>query len=209
MIAFLLKGGVVMIPIAVLSIVALALIAERIAFFLGIRERGDGLHARIIELVRTGNAPAACDELERTRTPEAKVLLAGLAARAEGQSGETVGLRMEAQALKHTAALEHNVGFLSSIANLCTLLGLLGTVTGMLRAFLNMRVSGISDPARLAGGISEALITTVAGLSVAIPCLLAFHVFRQRVNSALSRMEIASSELLGLFAREKQLRIKL
>ncbi len=101
------------------------------------------------------------------------------------------------------------MAFLSSIANLSTLLGLLGTVTGMLRAFLNLRISGISDPARLAGGISEALITTVGGLCVAIPCLLAFHVFRQRVNRALSRMEIASAELLSLFAREKQLRIKL
>jgi biopolymer transport protein ExbB len=209
LIAFLLKGGVVMIPIALLSIIALALIAERVAFFLGIRERGDGLSLRILELVRTGNAAAALDELERTRTPEAQVLLAGLTARAEGQAAETVSLRMQAQALKNTAELERNVAFLSSIASLSTLLGLLGTVTGMLRAFLNLRISGISDPARLAGGISEALITTVGGLCVAIPCLLAFHVFRQRVNRALSRMEIASAELLSLFAREKQRRIKL
>jgi biopolymer transport protein ExbB len=208
LIAFLLKGGVVMIPIALLSVIALALIAERIAYFLGIRERGDGLQQRVLELVRTGNAPAALDELERTRTPEAQVLLAGLTARGEGQAAETVSLRMQSQALKNTAELERNVAFLSSIANLSTLLGLLGTVTGMLRAFLNLRISGISDPARLAGGISEALITTVGGLCVAIPCLLAFHVFRQRVNRALSSMEIASAELLSMFAREKQPRVK-
>ena len=208
MIAFLLKGGVVMIPIALLSVIALTLIAERIAYFLGIRDRGDGLQPRILQLVRTGNAPAALDELERTNTPEAQVLLAGLTARGEGQSAETVSLRMQSQALKNTAELERNVAFLSSIANLSTLLGLLGTVTGMLRAFLNLRISGISDPARLAGGISEALITTVGGLCVAIPCLLAFHVFRQRVNRALSRMEIASAELLSMFAREKQPRVK-
>jgi biopolymer transport protein ExbB len=208
LIAFLLKGGVVMIPIALLSVIALALMAERAVYFLGIRERGEGLHVRILELVRTGNNPAALDELKRTRAPEAQVLLAGLKARAEGQASETVNLRMQAQALKNTAELERNVAFLSSIASLSTLLGLLGTVTGMLRAFLNLRISGISDPARLAGGISEALITTVGGLCVAIPCLLAFHVFRQRVNRALSRMEIASAELLSLFAREKQLRVK-
>jgi biopolymer transport protein ExbB len=208
LIAFLLKGGVVMIPIALLSVIALALMAERAVYFLGIRERGEGLHVRILELVRTGNNPAALDELKRTRAPEAQVLLAGLKARAEGQASETVNLRMQAQALKNTAELERNVAFLSSIASLSTLLGLLGTVTGMLRAFLNLRISGISDPARLAGGISEALITTVGGLCVAIPCLLAFHVFRQRVNRALSRMEIASAELLSLFAREKQLRLK-
>jgi biopolymer transport protein ExbB len=209
LIAFLVKGGVVLIPIGILSVIALALIAERVVYFAGLRERGDDLHQRVLELVRTGNAAAAFDELERTRTPEARVLLAGLTARAEGQSDQAAGLRMETQALKHTAELERNVAFLSSIANLSTLLGLLGTVTGMLRAFLNLRISGISDPARLAGGISEALITTVGGLCVAIPCLFAFHLFRQRVNRALSRMEIASAELLALFAREKQLRIRL
>jgi biopolymer transport protein ExbB len=208
LIAFLLKGGMVMIPIALLSVIALALIAERVAFFLRIRERRDGLHLRILELVRSGRNPAALNELKRTRAPEALVLLAGLTARAEGQPAETVSQRMQSQALKNTAELERNVAYLSSIANLSTLLGLLGTVTGMLRAFLNLRVSGISDPARLAGGISEALITTVGGLCVAIPCLFAFHLFRQRVNRALSRMEIASAELLSLFAREKQPRLK-
>jgi biopolymer transport protein ExbB len=208
LIAFLLKGGMVMIPIALLSVIALALIAERAAFFLRIRERRDGLHLRILELVRSGRNPAALNELKRTRAPEALVLLAGLTARAEGQPAETVSQRMQSQALKNTAELERNVAYLSSIANLSTLLGLLGTVTGMLRAFLNLRVSGISDPARLAGGISEALITTVGGLCVAIPCLFAFHLFRQRVNRALSRMEIASAELLSLFAREKQPRLK-
>jgi biopolymer transport protein ExbB len=189
-------------------VIALALIAERAAFFLRIRERRDGLHLRILELVRSGRNPAALNELKRTRAPEALVLLAGLTARAEGQPAETVSQRMQSQALKNTAELERNVAYLSSIANLSTLLGLLGTVTGMLRAFLNLRVSGISDPARLAGGISEALITTVGGLCVAIPCLFAFHLFRQRVNRALSRMEIASAELLSLFAREKQPRLK-
>jgi biopolymer transport protein ExbB len=136
------------------------------------------------------------------------VLLAGITARREGQNPETIGLRMESQARRRAEDLERNVSFLSSIANLATLLGLLGTVSGMLHAFLNLKISGVSDPARLAGGISEALITTVAGLCVAIPCLLCFHIFRQRVNRALTRMEIASVELLSLFTRERQLRPK-
>lgn len=208
MLAFLVRGGIVMIPIAALSVVALALIIERIVFFMRIRDPSVELGAYVIEQLRNGNGGKVYMELQQKNSPEARVLLAGLIARKEGQNGETISLRMESQALKSSGELERNISFLGSIANLATLLGLLGTVSGMLHAFLNLKISGISDPARLAGGISEALITTVAGLCVAIPCLLCFQIFRQFVNRALSRMEIASSELLSLFAKEKQLKLK-
>jgi biopolymer transport protein ExbB len=111
---------------------------------------------------------------------------------------------MESQAMRSADQLEKHVAYLASIANLATLLGLLGTVTGMIVSFLNLKVSGVSDPALLAGGISQALITTAAGLTVAIPSLLFFHVFRQKVNRTLARMEIGASELLTFFSRQKR-----
>jgi len=200
---FLMKGGIVLLPIAALSVIALALIIERIVHYMRIRERENDLGVTVISELQLGNMGQVLVELEQQRSPEAGVLLEGLRSRLKNDSHQTIRLRMEAQALRRAGELEKNVPYLSSIANLATLLGLLGTVTGMIVSFLNLKDSGIADPALLAGGISQALITTAAGLSVAIPCLLSFHVFRQIVNRTVSRMEIAISELLSYLSQEK------
>lgn len=203
MLKFLMKGGIVLLPIAALSVIALALIIERIVHYVRIRERENDLGGNVISELQLGNLGQVLVELEQQRSPEAGVLLEGLRSRLKNDSHQTIRLRMEAQALRRAGELEKNVPYLSSIANLSTLLGLLGTVTGMIVSFLNLKDSGIADPALLAGGISQALITTAAGLSVAIPCLLSFHVFRQIVNRTVSRMEIAISELLSYLSQEK------
>jgi biopolymer transport protein ExbB len=201
--ALLAKGGLVLVPIVALSVIAVALIIQKGSFFLRIRNPYPDIGAWVIERLRAGQASAVLIELEGMSCPEAKVLLVGLRARKAGQADELVGRQMEAQAMRSADELEKNVAHLSSIANLATLLGLLGTVTGMIGSFLNLKVSGVADPARLAGGISQALITTAAGLSVAIPSLLFFHIFRQRVNGSLARMEIAGSELQAYLARPR------
>lgn len=203
MLEFLIQGGIVLLPITALSVIALALIIERIVHYVRIRERIPDLGTRVISELKLGNIGQVLVDLERQGSPEAAVLLEGLRSRLKHDSQQTVRLRMEAQTLRHAGELEKNVPYLSSIANLSTLLGLLGTVTGMIVSFLNLKVAGIADPALLAGGISQALITTAAGLSVAIPCLLSFHVFRQIVNRTVSRMEIATSELLSFMSQEK------
>jgi len=206
LISFLIQGGVVLIPILALSVIAVALIIQKSIFFLRIRNPAADLGADIIARLRSGSAKAVLAELEQMNCPEARVLLSGLQARKTGQSPEQVGLHMESQAMRSADELESKVAFLASIANLATLLGLLGTVTGMIVSFLNLKVSGISDPALLAGGISQALITTAAGLTVAIPSLLFFHIFRQKVNRTLARIEIASSELLNFLSSVKRSR---
>ena len=204
MIAFLVQGGVVLVPILALSIVAVALIIQKSVFFYYSRNVNSDLGAYVIELLQKGKGVQAMKELQQLRCPEARVLLAGLQSRRAGHGPELIGLHMESQAMRSAEQLEKNVPYLASIANLATLLGLLGTVTGMIVSFFNLRVSGVSDPALLAGGISQALITTAAGLSVAIPSLFFFHIFRQKVNRTLSRVEIATSELLSFFSRQKQ-----
>jgi biopolymer transport protein ExbB len=204
LISFLVQGGVVLIPIAALSVIAVALIIQKSVFFLHIRNRYPDLGAYVITDLKAGRARQVLAELEQMSCPEARVLLAGLRARKAGQTQELISLHMESQAMRSADELEKFVPYLASIANLATLLGLLGTVTGMIVSFLNLKVSGVSDPALLAGGISQALITTAAGLTVAIPSLLFFHIFRQKVNRTLARMEIAASELLTLFSRQKR-----
>ena len=204
MISFLVQGGVVLIPILALSVIAVALIIQKSTYFIRSRNPHEDLGAYVIGALRKGQAKLVLLELEKMSCPEALVILAGLQARKTGQSQELIGLHMESQAMRCADQLEKFVPYLASIANLATLLGLLGTVTGMIVSFLNLKVSGVSDPALLAGGISQALITTAAGLTVAIPSLLFFHIFRQKVNRTLSRIEIAASELLTFFSRQKR-----
>jgi biopolymer transport protein ExbB len=208
LLGFLVQGGIVLVPIVALSVIAVALIVQKAIYFVQTREPEADLGAYVISQLRIGKASLTLSELERKRSPESKVLLEGLKARKEGHNSEAVGLRMESQAKRSAEELERNVAYLASIANLATLLGLLGTVGGMIVSFFNLKASGISDPALLAGGISQALITTAAGLTVAIPCLLFFHIFRQKVNRALSRIEIAATDLLSYLSRQRQLRTK-
>jgi len=191
----------VLLPILILSIAALAIIIERSIKYITTRENAPDLGRYIIDHLKERKIDEVEQELKASRSPEAMVLYAGFQVRSN--TLEDIDRRMESQALRCTAELEKNVPHLSSIANLSTLLGLLGTVTGMIISFMNMQTSGISDPAVLAGGISQALITTAAGLSVAIPSLLFYNLFNQAVNRAISRMEIAAAELTSFFSGEK------
>lgn len=201
MISFILKGGVVLLPILILSIAALAIIIERSIKYITIRENTPNLGRHIIDYLKNREIDEVDQELRARCSPEALVLYAGFKFR--NGTLENIDRQMESQALRCTSELEKNVPHLSSIANLATLLGLLGTVTGMIISFMNMQTSGISDPAVLAGGISQALITTAAGLSVAIPSLLFHNLFNQAINRAISRMEIAAAELTSFFSGEK------
>ena len=195
------QGGVVLILIALLSIAAIALITERIIYYYNRQERKKDLSGYVIELLQTGLFSRILEELQSKNSPEAHVLFVGVKYRKSNVT-ETEK-RMEAQAQKEMVDLEKNVEYLANIANIATLLGLLGTVTGMIISFLNLKISGISDPAVLAGGISQALITTAAGLSVAIPSLLFYHIFTQVINRSASRMEIYSDDLLAYYLDEK------
>ena len=165
------------------------------------RENAPDLGRHIIDHLKEREIDEVEQELEAKYSPEALVLYAGFKVR--NGTLENINRQMESQALRCTAELEKNIPHLSSIANLATLIGLLGTVTGMIISFMNMQTSGISDPAVLAGGISQALITTAAGLSVAIPSLLFYNLFNQAVNRAISRMEIAAAELTSFFSGKK------
>jgi biopolymer transport protein ExbB len=98
-------------------------------------------------------------------------------------------------------ALERYLGILATVATIAPLLGLLGTVTGLIRAFMVIQMkSGLVNPSDLAGGIWEALITTVAGLAVAIPTYVAYNYYVNRVNSLITEMEKGASRLLQLLS---------
>ncbi|OHD73509.1 MAG: hypothetical protein A2177_03635 [Spirochaetes bacterium RBG_13_68_11] len=199
MLELIVAGGPVMIPIILLSVLALGLIIERIIAFLRVREPRADLLPWVLAELGKGRGAVLAEELGESPSPEAAVLREGVLARATAP--EERELCMQARAQKDLSRLERFLPWLSSVASVETLLGLLGTVTGMIRSFLALRLSGVADPAVLAGGISEALITTAAGLVVAIPCLVTYHVLTQAVDRITARVETAATELQLFYAQ--------
>lgn len=195
------RGGPVMVPIVMCSIFSLTLIVERIYYFLHLHLGTD--MDRYFERVRLAieghqwkEAQALCDA---SRGPVARVVQAGLAAR-DGTPQE-INEAMEETAHAELPAVEQHLRWLSTLAQVATLLGLLGTVTGLVRAFqvIQEKASGGNpvSPVDLAGGVWEALITTVAGLIVAIPTILAYNYFASRVAEAQFQMEKAAALVSG------------
>lgn len=195
------RGGPVMIPIVMASIFSLTLIIERFSYFFNLHLGTDmdhffeQLHA-MVEGHRWTDAQRIC---ESAQGPVARVALAGLAVR-EG-SPQEIDDAMEEAAHAELPAVEQHIRWLSTLAQVATLLGLLGTVTGLVRAFQVIQLKSGSgspvSPGDLAGGVWEALITTVAGLTVAIPTILAYNYLAGRVGEVQFRMERAAAVVSG------------
>ena len=199
MMSLILQGGFLLAPIVLLSLAAVFLIFERSLYYWQRREREPDLTAAVVAHLEQTSVGALSVDLGGNRSPEARVIAAALGsgrplARADHRR------RLDYAVLKEIAALERHVPYLQSIANIATLLGLLGTVIGMIAAFLNMRASGSTDLTVLSGGIAQALITTAAGLTVAIPSTLFHHLFANHVQRTVARLNIAVSELTAYFA---------
>jgi biopolymer transport protein ExbB len=132
-------------------------------------------------------------------SPLGRILAAGIANR---HRDRVVMIEAIEDAGRHvTHDLERYLGMLGTIAAVSPLLGLLGTVTGMIRTFKAITVAGVGDPTAMAGGIAEALITTAAGLIIAVPALMVYRYLRGRVDSLVIRMEKESLKLVQAIDR--------
>lgn len=197
------KGGVIMWPILICSIVALAIIVER---FYSLRRVA--IDAReFMDLIRTAlrqnrlqEAVHTCDE---ANAPIARIIKAGILKHDRGK--EDIREAIEDAGRLEVPRLERYLAGLATCANVAPLLGLLGTVQGMIRCFAAIEHKrGQVNPSDLAGGIGTALITTFAGLCVAIPTLVAYNYFVARVNTMVVEMEISSSELVDLLTKNRR-----
>lgn len=195
------RGGPVMIPLVMCSQFSLALIIERFYYFLSLHLGTDidryfkELRAAL-ETHRWKDAQALC---ESWKGPVARVVLAGLAVREA--TPQEIDEAMEEAAHEEMPKVEQHLRWLSTLAQVSTLLGLLGTVTGLVRAFQVIQTKSTGgnpvSPGDLAGGVWEALITTVAGLTIAIPTILAYNYFASRVAEAQFQMEKAAAVVAG------------
>jgi biopolymer transport protein ExbB len=191
------KGGPVMIPLVVCSVVALAVVIERLGFWW---RHGDvGPAERALELAERGKLDEAIEVARAARTATARVIAAGLAERQAPPAAA-----MEAAAQAEMGRLRRYLPVLDTIITLSPLLGLLGTVTGMIAAFGILSTSGMNQPNAITGGVAEALIATAAGLAVAIASLVPYNYFLSRAEHAMDAMERLASRL-DLALREQQI----
>ncbi|RKX80322.1 MAG: MotA/TolQ/ExbB proton channel family protein [Spirochaetes bacterium] len=194
MLDLIVKGGVVLWVIMLLSVIAVVIIIERYMYFRNIRTDEEKLFLRVKSAIAKGHYDEAMAICDASPSPFSTLLKTGIEHRNRSSFERK-------EVLKDTAAqevprLEKNIGTLGTIAHIAPLLGLLGTVTGNIKAFGVLgRFGSVGDPSILAKGISEALITTAAGLIVAIPATIFFNALTGRVNTLIVRMENQVNEM--------------
>ena len=187
MLELLMSGGWLMAPIVLCSIAAVAIIAERLWVLQRERVAPAGLAANVWQWATDRELTGTRMQALRRESPLGRILARVLANRDLGR--EIMKERVEDIGRGVIHELERYLNMLGTIAAVTPLLGLLGTVIGMIKVFGVITAQGVGDPGVLAGGISEALITTAAGLTVAIPSLLFHRYFRGRVDELAVTME--------------------
>ena len=185
-----------MYPIIFCSIVALAVFFERL-WVLRRRHVIPGEFVRKVEeLLKKQKISEAIFLSQGDTSSIAKIFLAGL--KSTGRGMWLVKEAIEERGSREAVILEKHVGILSTIANLTPLLGLLGTVSGMIKTFNVISIQGVGNPAPLASGIAEALITTATGLSVAIPTLVCYRILKDKAESLIFEMEENSIKIIEI-----------
>jgi biopolymer transport protein ExbB len=205
MLETIIKGGPMMVPLMFLSVLAVAVAIDRwIAFSRNDKLDSRSLRAKVMELLAAGKVSEAATLCASTPGPVSAVMLAGLQAYAKFAK-ITAGRPETCRALVEdamencsqvaAAAINKRLGLLSFVAGSAPLLGMLGTVAGMISAFSGMAVGGVSNET-VSAGISEALITTAAGLLISLVAVVPFHFFTSRAGAVESEMVESASEVL-------------
>jgi biopolymer transport protein ExbB len=187
-------GGWLMLPIIACSIVAAAIILERLWTLQPARVLPKDLTTEVWQWVKGDQLDRQHIQTLHQSSPLGQVLAAGLSSRDLGRDVAKENIEDTGRHVVHE--LERYLNPLGTIAAISPLLGLLGTVIGMVKVFAAITVHGVGNPGVLAGGISEALITTAAGLTVAIPSLIGYRYLRGRVDGLVIRMEKEAMKFL-------------
>lgn len=194
-----LSGGPIMWPILACSVFAMAIIIDKLLHLNRIKIDTQKFLGDVLEKMKRHQTKEALDICDKTNSPISHILKAGIIK--YDRPREQIKESIEDASLYEVPKLEKNLPALATIAHVSPLLGLLGTVTGMVRAFQIIQAKASSlhpvSPGDLAGGIWEALITTVLGLIVAIPTFVAYNYLVSRVNHFILEMEKASTELVN------------
>ena len=180
-------GGWLMVPILLCSVIAMAIVAERFWTLQRKRITPGNLVVQVWQWAKSGNLNDDRIRALRKSSPLGRILAAGLVNRDTSRAMMKESIEDVGRHVVHD--LDRYLNTLGTIASITPLLGLLGTVIGMIKVFAVITTQGVGNPGILAGGISEALITTAAGLTVAIPTLMFHRYFRGHVDELVVTME--------------------
>ncbi|RKY80263.1 MotA/TolQ/ExbB proton channel family protein [candidate division KSB1 bacterium] len=194
-----LKGGIMMIPLMITSVIGFAVFIERL-FFL---QRKKILKPEIVEAVETFKKLEDIEKIvsvmDKKEGPFINILKAALENR--GRPREEVKEIITDSGRHEARSLEKGLAVLETIAGISPLMGLLGTVLGMIKVFNVVSQQGLGQTKALSGGISEALVTTVVGLFIAIPALIAYNYFDHKVNDIILEIEKYSAKVIDKISK--------
>lgn len=171
------------------SVMALTIIVDRFIYFTRIKSSDESLSQKIISLIKDNEIKAAIALCETSKSPLSNIITAGL------KNTKISKELMQSQANKELPKLERFIAALSTISTVAPLLGLLGTILGMIQSFAVISTVGSGRPTALASGIANALLTTAAGLIIAIPSVVFYNYFVNTVNKRILFMENLSNEI--------------
>lgn len=198
------KGGILMYFILLMSILGVYVIIERMLYFKS-NENTDMNSLRVIlrQAIEKNDIKSGITSLGNKKSSTAKVMKEVLIYWYKTRSTNTETLEEKARevALSQVPKLERNMWLLAVVAYTTPLLGLLGTVIGMIEVFNKVSQAGTGDPTVLASGISKALFTTAGGLFVAIPALIFYNYFNKKIDLQINDMEKGSTELINYFRK--------
>ena len=187
------SGGPAMWALLLLSVVAVAIVIERLLFFATQHSDSRGLLRQIGERIAADDLPGAIAICRSEKGMLPKILEFGLQRGEKNRADITDALSIAL--MENLNSLERNLGVIGTIAVIAPFVGLFGTVLGIIRAFQDIALKGNSTPAVVAAGVSEALITTAAGLFVAVIAVIFFNYFKTRIKAYNQEMIVASNQL--------------
>lgn len=193
-----LKGGWIMWPLLVLGLVALFVSVERFVAIRRAASDNDGFLARVRQMVNEGDLAGALALSEKSPGPVPLLVANGL--RNHHLETSDIERAMEELALRQTPLLHKRLGVLDTVITMAPLMGLLGTITGMIRSFNVVSTAGSSAPTAITGGVAEALIATATGLTIAILTLPVYNFLTEKVKEIISDMEVRATQLLNILA---------
>jgi len=201
MLNFIIKGGVFIYPIIICSIVSLTIFIERVLSLRRKKILPEAFLESIERLIKKENVSEALELCKNNNSSISRIFYAGI--KNYGKRREAIKERIEEVGRREAVVLGRYVEALATIASVSTLLGLLGTIAGMIKIFSVISLQSVVNPSVLAGGISEALYTTAAGLTVAIPTLIFYRYLSSKSNALIVEMEECSTQMVELI-KEKE-----
>ncbi|HEY8567697.1 MotA/TolQ/ExbB proton channel family protein [Microbulbifer sp.] len=193
------NGGAFMYPIALVLVIGLVLVIERWVFLSRAKLANRRAYGQILPMMQQRNFAAALKFAQNEKAPMGQLVAAGIATAQHARKDENIAMAIEESILEAVPRLEKRTNYLATLANISTLLGLLGTIIGLIAAFTAVANAEPSEKAAmLSSSISVAMNTTAFGLIAAIPLLLAYSMLQNKTNEIIDSLEMAGVKFLNL-----------